>query len=369
MKQYRIDVVLTEKCNLSCVYCYERNKSHRTATVETLQKLIATKLEEISEEVVVQIEFHGGEVLCAFYELKFICEWLWKSYPNRRYYVCLRTNGTLMRGVVANWFVQNKAKVRVALSFDGTAEMQDVNRNGSSGMVDIDFFRCYWPHENIKMTISPQTIGQISNGIKYLHSLGFPIICNLADGMKWDDNYLSTYSEQLECLSKWYLEKKDIIPASILTPPIERMGRRDRGQMFPHDCKWCEAGEANRVAYCIDGNEYPCVGFIPSVIGVKNKWKTIDFSEYENFADKKCYKCDLFMACATCCAQNFYYRKNVKLRDECLCSFRRVEIESAARLFGKMLQTPNSYAYLRMKSVQELSDLARGVLLVLKRLG
>lgn len=368
MKCYKIDIVLTEKCNLSCVYCFERKKSCVSASVNNIKKIISEEFKTIPLDMKVQVEFHGGEVLCAFEELKYICEWLWSTYTNRLYYVCFRTNGTLMHGHIAEWFEKNHESIRVGLSLDGTERMQNVNRNGSFSLIDIDFFRRFWPLENLKMTITPDTIGYVSEGVKYLHSLGFPIISNLADGVVWGAKYTKVYFEQLQDLVKWYVKNKHICPASLLTPPIDRIGRMDRGYCFSHDCKWCEAGEANRIAYSVCGNRYPCVGFISSAIEDEESWQKINFSKFEIFKDPKCSGCKFFGACATCCAQNLYYRGNVAFRDEQLCKFRKLEIISSARMYGKMLQDVKSYECLKTRCDTELSDLARGCITILKEL-
>ena len=40
MESKQVTLVLTEKCNLNCTYCYENNKSRRTMSWEIAKKII-----------------------------------------------------------------------------------------------------------------------------------------------------------------------------------------------------------------------------------------------------------------------------------------------------------------------------------------
>ena len=99
--------------------------------------------------------------------------------------IFLTTNGTLVHGDVQKWLIDHKDCVICGLSLDGTREMHNTNRSNSFDSIDIDFFAENYPMQDIKMTISRETLPTMAEGVMYAHKRGFEVSCNLAYGIDW----------------------------------------------------------------------------------------------------------------------------------------------------------------------------------------
>lgn len=77
-------MILTNQCNLSCVYCYENNKKKTHMSIERCKEIIAQHLnmEGYNE---VEIDFFGGEPFLEFATIKEVCEWVWSREWKNKY--------------------------------------------------------------------------------------------------------------------------------------------------------------------------------------------------------------------------------------------------------------------------------------------
>lgn len=368
IKVKTVQITLTERCNLSCVYCYEHMKDTRVMSLDVAKDIILRELKKFSDvDDHIQFEFHGGEILLEFELLKNICEWMWKTDFDKPYTLFGMTNGTMMKGAIAEWFFKNKDRISLGVSFDGTPKMQDINRSKSGSMVDLNFFKKCWPHSMVKMTLSPNTIENVYDGVIYLHSLGFDVICNMAYGMKWPISLLPKYKDNLMRLVEWYLSHPEMSVASVLSPFLSRIGYKRCHPDCKKGYKWCGVGEVG-TCYSPSGLAYPCQCFMPSTLedGEKDYFSLIDFYDHSKFVDPKCVKCPLLPSCATCCAHNYFMFGKVNLRPDDMCKFRQVELYMAAVLWGQMLQSSEIYLSTRQQSAEQLSLIAMGVLEIQK---
>ena len=66
-----------------------------------------------------------------------------------------------------------------------------INRGELSTKIDTDFFIDTWPSQNVKCTISMESLSSLAEGIIHLHELGFSkISANLAFGIDWEMGHL-----------------------------------------------------------------------------------------------------------------------------------------------------------------------------------
>ena len=362
-----LELTLSENCNLSCVYCYEHCKNQSSMSIDLAKKLIKDFFYKNKSAEEVRIGFHGGEVLLQFDTVRSICEWLWSQDWKISYICKTLTNGTLMRGEIAEWFQKNRQRFRVQLSYDGTPEMQDVNRTDSSKDIDLSFFKRNWPEEWIKMTVSPHTIGRLFEGVTFLHRHNFNVICNLAYWIEWPLSFVSIYQEQLRLLADWYLSNPQVPIATVLALPIDRIAvAQQEGDVY-YGWKWCGCGESDAF-YAPDGKRYPCQGFMPSVQGCDLNALGVDLNmltDKQFFKDEICSECKLYPACGTCCAENLAIRGALSNRCRSMCNFRKVEIAEASRMYAKMLGQPEKYPVISKMSKEKRCLLAKGLLIAL----
>lgn len=322
-------LMVTEACNLECTYCYETNKTPRNMTFETAKKILDREFERIEgTEQKVVVQFFGGEPFVNFSLMiqvhDYLCE---KNFPNFR--SCFATtNGTLVHGEVQEWLKKHKETFTCGLSLDGTKKMHDLNRSNSYDKIDLLFFANTWPKQKIKMTVSPQTLPMLSDGVKHCHDLGFGVLCNLAEGVKWNvDTLKSTFERELKLLVDYYLENPGLEPCLLLNMPVESISK-EKPAKFP---KWCGCG-THIHAYDVEGNLYPCQMFMGISGASGAKFPEIKESYPCTALDKKCQNCILSGCCPSCMGLNYYSKGNLFAQDDGFCEMKKIQFLATSYL-------------------------------------
>lgn len=344
-KRKSISITITERCNLNCVYCYEHNKDLAILPIDTIKDFLIRETSNLVDFEEFEVDFHGGEPLMAFPQLKEVAEWIWsRDWPKP--YICFATtNGTLVHGEIKEWFKKNSKRFWLGLSLDGTKEMHDMNRSNSYDDIDFAFFRETWPTQGVKATVSPLSIHHFADGVKHIIELGFPYSINLAYGMEWTDELLPVYRRELKKVADFYLENPELEIPKWIYGPITRIGSNSlRKPKEKETSKWCGTG-TGMICLGSDGKTYPCHAFMPSCEAkegdeVKN---VIDFNNDTNFRDPACSDCVLEMGCPSCYGNNYIRTGTVYTRDKTFCKFRKIEAVAASYLFGMMMQEPHKY--------------------------
>lgn len=269
----------------------------------------------------VEIQFMGGEPLLEFALIKECAEWLWATpITNKQIMLFAPTNGTLLTEEMKAWFYKNKDKIYLGLSFDGDMAMQDTNRSASFRNVDLEFFVNTWPNQSVKMTVSPKTISNMANGIKFLHQKGFKYIsADLAMGesLGWTKEELGIYQSELKKLTEFYLNNPDLVPFSMLRTNVTSLL-----SIHSRNHKTCSCGED---LVCVDwtGKAYACHLFSPVTISkekAEKAVKTIDFSDHAIFNSGVCTKCYLQTVCPHCYGMNYVSSDDINTPSPFHCS-------------------------------------------------
>lgn len=315
-------------CNLNCIYCYEDKTSKEIFNLERTKENIKKYL-SIKTDGGTILNLHGGEPFLIGKQIKELCNWLWEQRFPEKFTIFATSNGTLIHGELKDWLFKNKDRIIVGLSLDGTKEMHDLNRSNSFDLIDIDFFVKTWPKQGVKMTVSPLTIGQLSNGIIYLHSRGIHnILVNLAYMVDWSKcEFLDQYQSELLKLSEFYKKNPELPKDSIFDLNFILLG--ENKNIFK---KWCGAGTQMK-AHDIDGREYPCHLFFESVCGKEKsiKSKDIDFYDPNEYVSNECSECVFLAACPTCYGANYIERNCIANRDMNLCKLNKIRVFEIAK--------------------------------------
>jgi len=341
-----IYITTNATCNLNCIYCYEDKTSKETFDVESTKKWLSKQLSVKTEKHTI-INLHGGEPFMVFDKVKELCEWLWQQNFSEKFIVFATSNGTLIHGEIKEWLAKHKDKFIVGLSLDGTREMQNINRSNSFDLIDIDFFVETWSKQGVKMTISPQTVNRLAEGVIFLHSKGVrDIRANLAYMVDWSNpEFAKIFQQEMQKLAAFYKENPDLPKSSIFNVNFPSLIDTASTKQ-----KWCGAG-TEMVAHDIDGRAYPCHLFFESVCGKEKseKAKGIDFANPNEFISAECADCPLLAACPTCYGSNYVERGNIGSRDMSMCAMNKIRILEIAK-----------YEYDRIindkTDVKELSD-------------
>lgn len=105
-KEFDICLVMNNKCNLQCVYCYQDHSKNTEITNETLDK-IATKIkEEITDAKKILIHFFGGEPTLSMTKIKYFTETI-EVHGMHNIEYAITTNG----------YALNKDKIEQLISY------------------------------------------------------------------------------------------------------------------------------------------------------------------------------------------------------------------------------------------------------------
>jgi radical SAM protein with 4Fe4S-binding SPASM domain len=290
-------------------------------------KIIESALQD--SDTALEFSFHGGEPFLKFDLMREAAEYFWEKYdPENKYVFFATTNGTLLTEDIKKWLSRHKEHFWCGISFDGTKAMQDKNRSNSSADIDLDFFLETWPQQQVKMTVSRETLPDLAQGTIFLHKKGFDVNNNLAYGLDWnDDANINILSDQLEKLMKFYLENPDITPASILSMNVEWFTNDNTMKSE----RFCGTGSHMK---CFDtaGKEYPCHFFMEiNLGGNKPKPSDIEILRSEDcLLDPFCKDCEIRLVCPTCYGYNFLASGNPAKRDRSLCTLTKIQAVASA---------------------------------------
>lgn len=222
-----------------------------------VKSIIQEQMDALGDDYeAIEIQFMGGEPLLEFPLIKECAEWLWStSVTDKQMMLFAPTNGTLLTNDMKEWFAKNKDRIHLGLSFDGDMAMQNANRSSSFHHVDLDFFVNTWPNQSVKMTISPDTISNMADGVKFLHQKGFKYISAdlaMGDSVEWTKEKLGVYQTELKKLIEFYLANPRLIPFSMLRVDVNAMMHSSA-----ESHKTCSCGED---MVCVDwtGKTYAC---------------------------------------------------------------------------------------------------------------
>lgn len=356
-------LTLTQSCNLSCVYCYEKQKSSKVMSFEIARTILEKELNAEDEYSFVSIDLFGGEPLLEFNLIKQIVEFLSNNTFKKSYIVFIMTNGTLVHDFIKEWLIDHKDSVICGLSLDGTKLMHDINRSNSFDSIDLQFFRETYPNQDIKMTVSSDTLPYLYEGVRFCHEYGFFVSCNLAYGIDWGHkSNISILENQLQLLINYYIQHPNVTPASILDGNISLIGYDRVGK----NRQWCGVGKHTR-SYDVDGICYPCQLFMPLSCGDEKALNshTIEFIYNNiplNLLGEKCQECSVREICSSCYGSNYIATGNIYHKDMNLCKLKKVIIKATAYLKAlkwqsNSLQLNEDETIALLKSIQIIQNL------------
>lgn len=334
-----INLVITHKCNLNCIYCYEVNKDAGEMDIQVAKDIIIKYLSTSTCDKLA-INLFGGEPLLRFSFIKDLCEWTWgRSWP-QKYTFYADTNGTILNDEIKEWGSRNKERFIMLLSLDGTRNTHNYNRNNSFDLIDLDFFIKNWPEQGVKMTISDSHLESLAEDIIFLHSKGLKIKgSNIAEGIliKNFDSKYEILKQQYRSLVEWYSSHPEV----------------EVSQLFDLDLSLCETHKKKRMKYCgcgsdaikvidVDGKEYPCTYFFPLAMN-KNELKKIsqyDLADENLFIDEQCLaNCYIYPICKGCYGDNYTTTGSLSKRSEQKCKLAKLRALAVASLQANKLIT------------------------------
>ncbi len=330
-----VTITLTQNCNLACTYCYEHHKSKKTINFETAKSIIDAEFSNLKADEKIEFDLFGGEPFLEFELIKQITEYICSVKENRQCQIFATTNGTLVHGEIQEWLKLHECCFVCGLSLDGTREMHNINRSNSYDDIDLEFFRNLYPQQDIKMTISKETLPYLADGVIELHQKGFLVSCNLAYQIDWSaTENIELLNRELHKLIDFYLKNPDIEPCSMLEMGIFNVGTNGDDAL-----RFCGAGLSMR-SYDVDGRFYPCQFFMPLSVGEEKAARAnqIEFPTSimpTELIDKKCRDCVIRSVCPNCFGANYASTGNIYKRDDNMCKLTKLTLKARSYFRAK----------------------------------
>lgn len=167
----RILIVLTDRCNLNCAYCYQTATKSRSIPWEAVRAGIDFALKGSSPEI--DLIFSGGEPLLDFDRLREAVVYADAARPpGKRVQYRISTNGLLLSQEIAGFLQEHEFTVQ--LSFDGIAAAQDCRAPGTFQILDqmLDSLRAGHPDLfarglRVSMVVTPLTVNHMAESVAH----------------------------------------------------------------------------------------------------------------------------------------------------------------------------------------------------------
>lgn len=266
---------MTNRCNMSCKYCYEGSeKLDNVFGMDKVDRLMnfMEKYNVRGDEV--PVSFHGGEPLLESETIEEIIKRVKQRYPSAL--LAITTNGTVMSDKIADVLIDSGMEITV--SIDGNQMCHDQNRiykNGqgthSKVMETIRFLQDKGA-ENMRyrLTFNSKTVKYLAENIQWLEEHGIKEVVPIPDyfDKEWNDAGIAEFIHNIELLKKMKENNQD---KEFYVPYTEKNEIKRKGS--------CRGGMGS---YQINANGdiYPCTYTVGS-----NKYK-IGTLEQGIFQDK-----------------------------------------------------------------------------------
>jgi len=327
---------LTHRCNLNCIYCFEKKDTSHEMTRSIAIRCVDDIIQKhCNNDESVNINFFGGEPLLRFELIIQIFEYVQDVYPNKKISFFVSTNGTLLNQDMKDWFFKRKEKICLGLSLDGDRQTQNNNRSNSFDKIDIGFFAATWPNQFFKITLSESAIHNYAHDVMFIHSFGVGInggdVC--VGNYHWDnERFLYVFAKQLKTLVDFYVEhpenKNNLFDLDLAICANERKNRKS-----------CGCGTSISY-YETDGRKYPCTFLAPMAFSPNDIDKILktDFNDIAQFTDINCRDtCLIYNICHSCAAENYMINGTFSKYNKRNCGIKKIVALAVAELQGRLI--------------------------------
>ena len=128
-----IELLLSEKCNLGCLYCLAGARPGQPHMSRETAFLAVDAAYAVDDQRGITFEYSGGEAFLRYELMQELTAYI-REHPERRgrsAHICVQTNGTLFTAERIDWLKANE--VTVGLSLDGDPESHNVSRPQVNG--------------------------------------------------------------------------------------------------------------------------------------------------------------------------------------------------------------------------------------------
>lgn len=261
-----MELFLTERCTLACDYCFVSGRDPGLSMSWEVAKAAVDLLVALSaERREVNVTFFGGEPLLEFDLMQRVAAYAEERasiFDKSVRYACT-TNGTVMTDDMARFGVEHGFNYLVSLDGGATAHnahRRRADRTGSWDLVteNLSRLRHVQPWIGVRMTVNPDTVEQLAEGVRTLRRLGvnqFLIAPNL--DVDWPAAALASWADQMRLVAQLYRASPD----RGIAFRVNELHFTMADLTAQYSGGWgCDAGRT-RMAVSCTGDLYPCSRF------------------------------------------------------------------------------------------------------------
>lgn len=329
-------LIVTHRCNFRCRYCYVTRRGAPDMTADTARQAISAAFAEAGNGELLELDFLGGEPLCAFETIRQAAEWTWAQEWGREYLFFATTNGSVLDEEMKRWFWANRARFVLCLSFDGAEEGQRENRDAR--LPDVDFFLNAWPDQALQMTVTARSAGRLADNVADIVRRGGMCRVNCEYGAEpWPEEAFRAYERQLAALVRYYLAHPEKPPVNVIAGDLSAAAQSAldvrAGRTVPAP-PMCGLGRGYAVTGT-DGTPYLCQLLSPLTLDRARleeleRWR---LGTREDFSVPACRGCPLALSCPAC-----YGTAYVKTGDPFRREYNRCRVYRAELMAGCKFQ-------------------------------
>jgi radical SAM protein with 4Fe4S-binding SPASM domain len=314
-------------------------------SLDLAKKIISNYMEMDDGFDKIEIQFFGGEPMLAFPRIREIVDWFHSREWQKEHLFDICTNGTILNEEMKRWLRDNRNRVWVGFSLDGSRTSHNLTRSNSYDKLkdNMPFFLENWPGQFAKMTICAENIPYVAESIIELEELEIPFTSGLVFEDIWGvpiqkRRLLSIYAKQLSQLVEYYSKNPDLFPATIVGREIEYMSDSSTiSQSHKEMPRFCGAGH-EMIEVDVDGSISPCHRFAKWVTQ-RNPPALSSANQQKEWKPDKCANCKLISICPSCAGYNWEVNGDSGIRTTYHCEAFKLEVLASAKLQARRLKS------------------------------
>ncbi|MCL6589605.1 MAG: radical SAM peptide maturase, CXXX-repeat target family [Firmicutes bacterium] len=397
----KIDLLITEECNLRCKYCYLVGKnSNRKMSLEVARRAVDFILtNRMFSEPGVVWALSGAEALLEIELIDQITDYIKfrmieLNHPwLNKYIFFIGTNGLLYNHPkVQEYIAKNYNHLNIAITIDGCKEKHDNARvfpdgSGSYDQVvnNVKLWMKQFPKnvKHTKATFSHEDLPYLKDSVIKLWELGIQyVMANVVFEDVWQEGDDILFENQLKELADYILENELWRDYSV------RFFNPNIGfPMLPSELEnaFCGSGKHMTAIDC-DGKIYPCIRFTgfslenKKPLSIGDIYRGIDEDKLRAFlsfniksiSSKECINCEVASGCPHCAGTNYDFAKTntVFHRATYLCNMYKANIRACDYFWNKFkavtgLDSPREQAIRKWQKAKKISKEPKFMLFLL----